>query len=82
MCFCEVYIADIGKALGTQRFLKNLRGDTGYGVFFEPDGSDFRRRLRGERLTPGAKPAEARGAGERGIRQKPSATLDRHGTPP
>jgi hypothetical protein len=75
MCLCFVYVADIGKALGAQQFPNKLRGDAGSQVFFETDRADFRWRLRRERLTPGAKPAEARGAGERGIGREPAATL-------
>jgi hypothetical protein len=81
MCFCQVYIVDIGKALGAQQLMKNLRGDASRGVFLEPDRGDFRRRLRRERLAPGAK-AQARSANECGISQKPPAALDRNGTPP
>jgi hypothetical protein len=66
-----------------QQFLKDLRGDAGSRVFFETDRRDFRRRLRRERLASGAKPAEARGAGKRGIGQEPAAALhDRHGNLP
>jgi hypothetical protein len=68
MSFRHLDIADIGKAFGTQQFLKDLRGDAGCGVSFEADRGDFRRRLCRERLAPGAKPTEAGGAGERGIR--------------
>jgi hypothetical protein len=49
MCFCLVYIADISKPLGAQQFLKDLRGEADYGVVFEADRGDFRRRLRHER---------------------------------
>src|SRR5262249_4240767 len=73
MRFCQLYIADIGKALDAQQLLNNLWGDARSGVFFEADGGDFRRRLGRERLAPRAKPAEARGAG--GIRQEPAAAL-------
>jgi hypothetical protein len=52
----NVYRANIAKALSTQQFLKDLRGDAEHAVFFEPDRGDFRRRLRRERLAPGAKP--------------------------
>jgi hypothetical protein len=48
MCFRKLYIADFGKALGAQQFLKKLRRDAGYGVFFEADRGNFWRRLRGE----------------------------------
>src|SRR5215831_18943080 len=48
MCFCKVYVADIGEALGVQQFLKSLRSDAGGGVLFEADRGDFRRRLRRE----------------------------------
>jgi hypothetical protein len=58
---------DIGKALSAQQFLNNLRCDAGYRVFLEADRGDFRRRLRRERLAPGAKPTEAGCSGQRGI---------------
>ena len=62
------HIADIRKALGAQQFLKNLRRDAGDGVLLEPDGGDFRRWLRGERLDTAAEtgctnPADASGSG-------------------
>ena len=41
MGFRYVHIADIGKALGAQQFLKNLRGDAGPGVLSEADRGDF-----------------------------------------
>jgi hypothetical protein len=83
MGFGLVYIADIGEALGAQQLLKYLRGDAGCRVFFEADRGDFRRRLRRERLAPGAKPTEACSAGECGIGQEAAATLhDGHGKPP
>ena len=77
--FGQVHVVDIGKALGPQQFLKNLRRDAGYGVFFEAERGDLRRRLRRQRPAPGVKPAEPRRAGQRGIGQEESAaTLRQH----
>ena len=82
MCFRQVHIADIGKAFGSQQFLKDLRGDAGDGVFFETDRGGFRWQLCGERLAPGTELSEAHSAGECSIGQEPAATLARHQKPP
>jgi hypothetical protein len=82
MCVGQLHIADIGKALSAQQFLKSLRGDAGYGVFLEADRGDFWWGLRRKRLTPGAKPADAGGAGEHGICQEPAAALEGQGNLP
>src|SRR5262245_36487358 len=40
-----LHVPEISEALGAQQFLENLRADASYGVPFEADRGDFRRRL-------------------------------------
>ena len=68
----QVNIADIGKALGAEQLLGDLRRDAGERIPFEADRGDFRRWLGGERFsettaayTPS--PANTRGARDCGV---------------
>ena len=47
----EVYVADVGKALGTQQFVDGLRRNAGDRVPFQADRGNFRWRLGGERFS-------------------------------
>ena len=47
----QIYIADIGKALGAQQLLDDLRRYAGERIPFEADRGNFRRGLGGERFS-------------------------------
>jgi hypothetical protein len=72
----ESYVLDVGKSLDAQQFSGDiLRRNASYRYLGNPNRSDFRRRLRGVRLSAAAQageanPAEASGTNEGELRQK------------
>src|SRR5215475_1394466 len=80
----ESYVLDVGKSLDAQQFSGDiLRRETGYRDLDEPNRSDFRRRLRGVRLSAAqageAKSTDAGGTDEGEVSQKAASSLhERH----
>jgi hypothetical protein len=58
----DIYVADIGKTLGSQQPLGGLRRNAGDRVFGKADCSDFRRRLRSERSDASTDPGTGKSA--------------------
>ena len=80
----ESYVLDVGKSLDAQQFSGDiLRRETGHRDLDEPNRSDFRRRLRGVRLSAAqageAKSTDAGGTDEGEVSQKAASSLhERH----
>jgi hypothetical protein len=77
----ESYVLDVGKSLDAQQFSCDiLRRNAGYRRLGEPNRSDFRRRLRGARLSAAtqageANPTEAGGTDEGEVSQEAASSL-------
>src|SRR5690242_12118093 len=58
MRFGHVHVANLGKALGPQQFLKDLRRNAGDRVLCEADRGEFWRWLLGKRSGPTTEPGK------------------------